>query len=75
MKEKEMRVLAWLQPWQRIPFSEFKKSLSTFKDDQIFSLTHLVRFSGCHKKKQEVGFDLLCRSVPRTDESCNQFLI
>ena len=26
---------------------------------------------GCHKKKQEVNFDLLCRSVPPTDKSCN----
>ena len=31
----------------------------------------LVWISECHKKKQEVDFDLLCRLVPRTDKSCN----
>jgi hypothetical protein len=30
-----------------------------------------VGVSECHKKKQEVDFDLLCLWVPRTDESCN----
>ena len=32
----------------------------------------LVRVSECHKKKQEVDFDLLCLWVPQTDKSCNQ---
>jgi len=31
----------------------------------------LVGISECHKKKQEVDFDLLCLWVPRTDKSCN----
>ena len=31
-----------------------------------------VRVSVCHKKKQEVDFDLFCRLVPRKDKSCNK---
>ena len=48
----------------KIPFFGNKKLQPyPFKITYISSF-ELVRVSECHKKKQEVGFDLLCRLVP-----------
>jgi len=47
------------------------KKLVEWLRAQSAGLRKSVRVSGCHKKKQEVDFDLLCRLVPPTDKSCN----
>jgi len=47
---------------------KLQPSPSNFRFNSSFEL---VRILGCHKKKQEVNFDLLCLWVPRTDKSCN----
>ena len=56
-----------------IPGCNSGKKLVEWLRAQSAGLRKSVRVSECHKKKQEVDFDLLCRLVPRTDKSCNQF--
>ena len=58
---------------KKIPRYNSDKKLVEWLRAQSAGLRKSVRVSGCHEKKQEVGFDLLCRSVPPTDESCNWF--
>ena len=58
---------------KKIPGYNSAKKLVEWLRAQSAGLRKSVRVSGCHEKKQEVDFDLLCRSVPRTDRSCNQF--
>jgi len=48
-----------------------KQNSVTFTEPMQF-IINASEVLGSSKKIQEVGFDLLCRSVPRTDKSCNQ---
>jgi hypothetical protein len=79
--QKEIPMLDNLRDYYMQSDSTSKKRIHSCNSDkklvewlraQSAGLRKSVRVSECHQKKQEVDFDLLCRSVPRTDKSCNQ---
>ena len=70
-KEVDFEPFSGCNSIKKLDFSEFKSCNPLFKKIHTSHPYELVRVSECHKKKQEVGFDLLCRWVPRTDKSCN----